>query len=53
MTQTTLEGLDTPDELREFPHGRFEIIHLVGVNLGGARERPIEVSGGLIRCAWC
>lgn len=33
MAQTMLKAFDQPDERREFPHGRFEIVHLDGVRL--------------------
>ena len=40
MSQTTLKAFDQPDELRQFPHGRFEIVHLAGVSLGRASYQP-------------
>ena len=36
MPETLLKSFDKPDEIREFPFGRFEIIHLDGVSLGRA-----------------
>lgn len=40
MSETTLKGFDKPDELREFPGGRFEIVHVAGVSLGRATYQP-------------
>lgn len=40
MSKTILKGFDQPDEVREFPNGRFEIIHLAGVSLGRATYQP-------------
>ena len=33
MSETILKGFDKPDEVREFPNGRFEIVHVAGVSL--------------------
>ena len=40
MPETLLKSFDKPDEVREFPFGRFEIIHLDGVSLGRATYQP-------------
>jgi hypothetical protein len=40
MSGTILKAFDQPDEAREFPLGRFEIVHLDGVSLGRATYRP-------------
>ncbi len=40
MSETLLKAFDKPDEIREFPFGRFEIIHLDGVSLGRATYQP-------------
>ena len=40
MSETTLKGFDQPDEVREFPNGRFEIVHIAGVSLGRATYQP-------------
>ena len=40
MPETLLKSFDKPDEVREFPFGRFEIIHLDGVSLGRAIYQP-------------
>ena len=40
MHATTLKHFDKPDEVRTFPHGRFEIVHLAGVSLGRATYQP-------------
>ena len=37
---TVLKAFDNPDEVREFPLGRFEIVHLGGVSLGRATYQP-------------
>ena len=36
MPETMLKLFSQPDELREFPYGRFEIVHIAGVKLGRA-----------------
>ena len=40
MSETLLKSFDKPDEVREFPFGQFEIIHLDGVSLGRATYQP-------------
>jgi hypothetical protein len=40
MAETLLKSFEKPDEVREFPFGRFEIIHLDGVSLGRATYQP-------------
>jgi hypothetical protein len=35
-----LKRFDTPDEVREFPRGRFEIIRIGGMTIGRARYEP-------------
>ncbi|MEO7223354.1 MAG: cupin domain-containing protein [Devosia sp.] len=40
MEQSYLKAFEQPDELREFPFGRFEIVHLNGVSLGRATYAP-------------
>lgn len=40
MLQTLLKQFANPDEVRQFPHGRFEIVHLDGVSLGRATYQP-------------
>lgn len=40
MTKTLLKSFETPDEVREFPHGRFEIVHIGEVTLGRATYQP-------------
>lgn len=40
MSETTLKGFDQPDEVREFPNGRFEIVHVAGISLGRATWQP-------------
>ena len=36
MAETILKAFDDPDEVREFPLGRFEIVHVAGVTFGRA-----------------
>jgi hypothetical protein len=40
MTETALKAFGKPDEVREFPLGRFEIVHVGGVTLGLATYQP-------------
>ena len=40
MSQTSVQAFDKPDELRKFPHGRFEIVHIAGVKFGRATYEP-------------
>ena len=40
MDKSYLKAFDQPDEVREFPFGRFEIVHLKGVSLGRATYSP-------------
>ena len=40
MPEALLKAFDRPDEVREFPLGRFEIIHIAGVTLGRATYQP-------------
>lgn len=40
MSTTILKEFGKPDEVRVFPRGRFEIIHLAGVTLGRATYEP-------------
>jgi hypothetical protein len=35
-----LKRFDTPDEVREFPKGRFEVIRLGGMTIGRATYQP-------------
>jgi quercetin dioxygenase-like cupin family protein len=38
--ETLLRSFDDPDEVREFPFGRFEIVKVAGVALGRATYQP-------------
>jgi hypothetical protein len=38
--ETLLRSFDEPDEAREFPFGRFEIIKVAGIALGRASYQP-------------
>jgi len=40
MSDTILKAFDKPDEVREFPHGRIEIVHVGGTTLGRATYQP-------------
>ncbi len=40
MHESTLKAFERPDEIREFPFGRFEIVHIAGVTLGRATYQP-------------
>lgn len=40
MPESTLKSFAVPGEVREFPFGRFEIIHVAGVTLGRATYQP-------------
>ena len=35
-----LKRFDDPDEVREMPYGRFELVHLGGLTLGRATYQP-------------
>ena len=39
-TDTILKRFDAPDEIREFPKGRFEIVHVGGMTIGRATYQP-------------
>ncbi len=39
-TQPILKRFDTPDEIREFPKGKFEIVHVGGMTIGRATYQP-------------
>jgi hypothetical protein len=38
--EVLLRRFEAPDEVREFPHGRFEIVRLGGLTIGRATYRP-------------
>ena len=40
MHESALKAFERPDEIREFPFGRFEIVHIAGVTLGRATYQP-------------
>ena len=40
MSESALKAFEKPDEVREFPLGRFEIVHIAGVTLGRATYQP-------------
>jgi hypothetical protein len=40
MYETILRAFENADEVREFPLGRFEILHVAGVTLGRATYQP-------------
>ena len=39
-SETILKRFEAPDELREFPKGKFEIVHLGGMTIGRATYQP-------------
>ena len=41
MAETILKALDAPDEVREFPLGRFEIVHVAGGTFERATYQPV------------
>ena len=57
MSQTTLREFDKPDEVRVFPHGRFEIVNVAGVSLGRATYQPgwkwSEHNAPSVGTLWC
>src|SRR5262249_50599550 len=40
MLEATLRRFDAPDEVRTFPKGKFEVIHIGGVTIGRASYEP-------------
>ena len=40
MPETILKAFENADEIREFPLGRFEIVHVAGVTFGRATYQP-------------
>jgi quercetin dioxygenase-like cupin family protein len=40
MMDVLLKRFETPDEVREFPKGRFEIVRIGGMTIGRARYEP-------------
>ena len=40
MAESVLREFDQPDEIREVPFGRFEIVHVADVTLGRATYQP-------------
>ena len=45
MSETALKGFDQPDEVREFPNGRFQIVHIAGVSYRTeAEQTPVSLS---------
>ena len=38
--ETVLKRFDTPDEVRTFPNGRFELVRLGGITIGRATYQP-------------
>ena len=39
-TETILKRFETPDELREFPKGKFELVEIGGMTIGRATYQP-------------
>jgi hypothetical protein len=40
MLESALKSFEQPDEVRQFPFGRFEIVRVAGVTLGRATYQP-------------
>jgi len=40
MTDTILKSFDSPDEVRTFDKGKFEIVHIGGLTIGRATYLP-------------
>ena len=40
MIDVVLKRFDKPDEVRTFPKGKFEIIHIAGMTIGRATYEP-------------
>lgn len=40
MTEAILKKFESPDEIRTFPKGKFEIIHIGGMTIGRATYEP-------------
>jgi hypothetical protein len=40
INDTILKRFDTPDEVREFTKGRFELLHIGGMTIGRATYEP-------------
>lgn len=40
MTEVVLKRFETPDEVRTFEKGKFEIVHLGGMTIGRATYEP-------------
>ncbi len=40
MEKAELKSFDNPDEVREFPNGRLELVHIGGVAVGRATLQP-------------
>lgn len=58
MRDVTLKRFDAPDELRRFPHGRFEVVKIGGLTLARATYEPgwrwsvdVGPSVGATRCS--
>jgi len=58
MLDIILRRFDQPDEMRTFPKGKFELIHIGGMTIGRASYEPgwkwsvdVGASGGLRFCS--
>lgn len=40
MPESLLKAFDQPDEVRAFPYGKFEIVHIADATLGRATYQP-------------
>jgi hypothetical protein len=57
MVDVILKRFENPDEVREMPKGRFEVVHLGGMTIGRATYQPgwrwsehVGPSVGALRC---
>ena len=39
-TEVIMKRFENPDEVREFPNGRFELVNIGGMTIGRARYEP-------------
>ena len=40
VQENLIRSFEKPDETREFPYGKFEIVHVAGIRLGRATYQP-------------
>ena len=49
MTEVILKRFESPDEVRTFEKGKFEVVHLGGMTIGRATYEP---GWALVRTCW-